>query len=198
MDSLLCFPLLRVVGGWQSPMSRLRIDFVTALANSPRVSELLWYVAHVKPRREKKLAEFCEREGFAFALPCYDSTRKYRGKSVVFHKPLFPGYVFLQLLKPNVSTVQQSDLIANLLDVFDQTTLDRQLKEIFAALESGLVVKVAPNIGKGTRVRIKSGPLQGIEGLVETRSGVSFVMLRLDFINQAAGVKVEADMIEPV
>ena len=198
MDLILCFPLLRVADGWQSPMSRLRIDFVTALANSPRVSELLWYVAHVKPRREKKLAEFCEREGFAFALPCYDSTRKYRGKSVVFHKPLFPGYVFLQLLKPNVSTVQQSDLIANLLDVFDQTTLDRQLKEIFAALESGLVVKVAPNIGKGTRVRIKSGPLQGIEGLVETRSGVSFVMLRLDFINQAAGVKVEADMIEPV
>ena len=198
MDSLLCFPLLRVVDGWQSPMSRLRIDFVTALANSPRVSELLWYVAHVKPRREKKLAEFCEREGFAFTLPCYDSVRKYRGKSVVFHKPLFPGYVFLQLLKPAASTIRQNDLVANLLEVFDQATLARQLREILAALESGLVVQVAPDIGEGSRVRIKSGPLQGVEGWVEKRHGVNIVLLRLDFINQAAAVKVEADLLEPI
>ena len=171
---------------------------MTALANSPGVSELLWYVAHVRPRREKKLAEFCEREGFAYTLPCYDSTRKYRGKSVVFHKPLFSGYVFLQLLKRDVAAVQQSNSVANVLEVFDQGTLDRQLKEILAALESGLVVKVSPDIGEGMRVRIKSGPLQGVEGWVETRAGVNIVMLRLDFINQAAAVQVGADMIEPV
>jgi transcription antitermination factor NusG len=155
-------------------------------------------VAHTKPRCEKKLAEFCEREGFPFALPCYDSTRKYRGKSVVFHKPLFPGYVFLQLHKLNVSTVRQNDHVANLLEVFDQATLARQLREILAALESGLVVKVAPEIGEGSRVRIKSGPLQGVEGWVEKRHGVNIVLLRLDFINQAAAVKVEADLLEPI
>ena len=169
-----------------------------ALANSPCVSELLWYVAHTKPRREKKLAEFCEREGFAFALPCYDSTRKYRGKSVVFHKPLFPSYVFLQLLPRDASTIRQNDLIANLLDVFDQATLARQLREILTALESGLVLQVAPYIGEGARVRIKSGPLQGVEGWVEKRQGINVVLLRLDFINQAAAVKVEAGLLEPI
>jgi transcription antitermination factor NusG len=171
---------------------------MTDLTNSSRVSDLLWYVAHTKPRREKKLAEHCEREGFAFALPCYDSTRKYRGKSVVFHKPLFPGYVFLQLLARNVSTVRQSDLVANLLEVFDQATLARQLREILTALESGLVLQASPEIGEGTRVRIKSGPLQGVEGWVEKRHGVNIVLLRLDFINQAAAVKVEADLLEPI
>ncbi len=169
-----------------------------ALANAPRVSDLLWYVAHTKPRCEKKLAEFCEREGFAFVLPCYDSARKYRGKSVVFHKPLFPGYVFLQLLPRAASTVRQNDLVANLLDVFDQATLARQLREILAALESGLVLQVAPEIGEGSRVRIKSGPLQGVEGWVEKRQGINLVLLRLDFINQAAAVKIEAGLIEPI
>jgi transcription antitermination factor NusG len=171
---------------------------MTTLANSPRVSELLWYVAHTKPRCEKKLAEFCRREGFAFALPCYDSIRKYRGKSVVFHKPLFPGYVFLQLQKQNVSTFRQNDHLANLLEVFDQATLARQLREILAALESGLVLQSTPEIGEGSRVRIKSGPLQGVEGWVEKRHGVNVVLLRLDFINQAAAVKVEADLLEPI
>ena len=117
---------------------------------------------------------------------------------MVFHKPLFPSYVFLQLLPRSASTIRQNDLVANLLEVFDQATLARQLREILAALESGLVVQVAPDIGEGSRVRIKSGLLQGVEGWVEKRHGVNVVLLRLDFINQAAAVKVEADLLEPI
>ena len=85
--------------------------------------------------------------------------------------------------------------MANLLDVFDQETFYGQLKDILLALESNLDVRLAPSIGEGMRVKIKSGPLQGIEGLVEQRYGMSTVLLRLDFINQAAAVKVEANML---
>jgi transcription antitermination factor NusG len=162
------------------------------------VSELLWFVAHTKPRREKKLVEYCERQGYAVTLPCYQSAHKYRGKSVVFQKPLFPGYVFLQLQQSEAPTVRQNDLVANLLDVYDQVTFARQLGEILVALESDLEVRLAPNIETGTRVRIRSGPLQGIEGLVESRSGRTTVILRLDFINQAAAVKMAADTLELV
>ncbi|MGY8651607.1 MAG: transcription termination/antitermination protein NusG, partial [Verrucomicrobiia bacterium] len=56
-----------------------------------------WYVAHTRPRCEKKLVAWCGREGHACELPTYASVRKYRGKEVTFHKPLFPGYVFLRL-----------------------------------------------------------------------------------------------------
>jgi transcriptional antiterminator RfaH len=160
------------------------------------VSDLLWFVAHTKPRREKKLVEYCERQGFAVTLPCYDSAHKYRGKTVVFQKPLFPGYVFLQLGPGQNSSVRQNDHVANLLEVFDQETFAQQLTEILAALETGLEIRLAPAIGEGTRVKIKSGPLQGIEGWVEKRYGRTTVLLRLDFINQAAAVKVDADMLE--
>src|SRR5690348_6623920 len=61
-------------------------DTRAGLPNSPGVSDLPWFVAHTKPRREKKLVEFCERQGFAATLPCYDSAHKYRGKTVVFRK----------------------------------------------------------------------------------------------------------------
>jgi hypothetical protein len=46
-------------------------------------------------------------------------------------------------------------------------------------------------------VRIKGGPLQGLEGWVEKRYGMTTVLLRLDFINQAAAVKIDADMLAP-
>ena len=153
-------------------------------------------MAHTKPRREKKVVEHCQRQGIAVTLPCYDSAHKYRGKTVVFRKPLFPGYVFLQIEPERKESVRQNDHVANLLEVFDQETFEHQLRDILLALESNLGVRLAPAIGEGMRVRIKTGPLQGIEGWVEQRYGMNTVLLRLEFINQAAAVKLEADMLE--
>jgi transcriptional antiterminator RfaH len=160
------------------------------------MSELHWFVAHTKPRREKKLVEHCRRQGIDATLPCYSSAHKYRGKTVVFQKPLFPGYVFLQLEPALKDSVRQNDHVANLLVVFDQQTFQQQLQDILLALESKVGVKLAPAIGEGMRVRIKAGPLQGIEGWVEKRQGMTTVLLRLDFINQAAAVKIDADSLE--
>jgi len=161
------------------------------------VSELRWFVAHTKPRREKKLVEYCQRQGLAATLPCYNSAHKYRGKAVVFRKPLFPGYVFLQLESDQKGAVRQNDHVANLLQVFDQETFRDQLEGILLALETDLEVRLAPAIGEGMRVRIKAGPLQGLEGWVEKRYGLTTVLLRLDFINQAAAVKIDADLLTP-
>jgi len=160
------------------------------------MSDLLWYVAHVRPRREKKLVEYCERQGFSATLPCFESPHKYRGKTVVFRKPLFPGYVFLELEPGQKDAVRQNDHVANVLDVFDQETFRRQLNDILLALETDLGVRLAPSIGEGMRVRIKAGPLQGIAGWVEHRYGMTTVLLRLDFISQAAAVKLDADLVE--
>ncbi len=160
------------------------------------MSELLWFVAHTRPRCEKKLLEYCQRHQLSATLPCADSAHKYRGKTVSFSKPIFPGYVFLQLEPGQAQTVRQSQHVANLLDVFDQATFAEQLNAILMALKSDLEIRLAPAIDAGMHVRIKAGPLRGIEGWVEQRSGMATVLLRLDFIGQAAAVKVDADLLE--
>jgi len=161
-----------------------------------RVPGLRWFVAHTKPRREKKLLLDCQRQAISATLPCYDSAHKYRGKTVVFRKPLFPSYVFLQLGPGQKESLRQNDHVANLLEVFDQETFRQQLRDIIQALDAGLGIRLAPSIGEGMRVRIKSGTLQGMEGWVEQRYGMTTVLLRLDFINQAAAVKLDADQLE--
>lgn len=160
------------------------------------MSQLLWFVAHTRPRCEKKLVRFCEREHIPTTLPCCRVAHKYRRKTVVFDKPLFPGYVFLQISNHQKARVFQSDCLANLLTVIDQEAFVRQLDQILSALETGLEIRLAPSIGAGMRVKIKHGPLQGIDGWVEQRYGMSTVLLRLDFIGQAAAVKVEATDLE--
>jgi len=163
-----------------------------------RVSETRWFVAHTKPRREKKVVEYCSQQIIPATLPCYNSAHKYRGKTVVFRKPLFPGYVFLQCEPAKKDAIRQSDHVANLLEVFDQETFQRQLDDILLALETEVGVRLVPSIGEGMRVRIKGGPLQGVEGWVEKRHGMTTVLLRLDFISQAAAIKIDADLLDPI
>jgi transcriptional antiterminator RfaH len=160
------------------------------------MSQPLWYVAHTRPRCEKKLLQYCERENLEARLPCYQSAHKYRGKTVVFQKPLFPGYVFLLITADKRGVVLQSDHVANLLEITDQDLFVRQLDEVMRALETSLEIRLAPTIGEGMRVKIKHGPLRGIEGWVEKRYGMTTVLLRLDFISQAAAVKLEASHLE--
>jgi transcription antitermination factor NusG len=162
------------------------------------VSQPLWYVAHARPRCEKKLLQFCEREKLDASLPCYQSAHQYRGKTVVFKKPLFPGYLFLHIPAVKRDIIRQSDHLARLLEVADQNLFVRQLDEVRRALETDLEIRLAPSIGEGKRVKIKNGPLRGIEGWVEKRYGMTTVLLRLDFISQAAAVKLEAGDLELV
>ena len=160
------------------------------------VNHLLWYAAHTRPRCEKKLLQFCEREKLHARLLCHRSVRKYRGKTAVFQKPLFPGYLFVHIPASKRGVVLQSDHLANLLEIADQDLFVRQLAEVERALETDLEIRLAPTIGEGMRVKIKSGPLRGIEGWVEKRHGMTTVLLRLDFISHAAAVKLEASDLE--
>ena len=168
------------------------LQFVSEVVSS----EVDWYVAHTRPRCEKKLEAYCQREGFSATLPTYKSVRKYRGKTAIFSKPLFPGYVFLQVTRAQRQKVYQSDYVANLLEVVDQDTFREQLGDILFALEAETEIRLAPTIIEGTTVRIRNGALQGLTGTVEKRTGTTEVHLRLDFIGQAAAVRVSAEDLE--
>ena len=67
------------------------------LAMDPNWTQLLWFVAHTRPRAEKKLAEFCVEQGYEHRLPVYRSVKTYARKRVIFEKPLFPGYMFARV-----------------------------------------------------------------------------------------------------
>lgn len=161
----------------------------------------LWFVAHTRARCEKKVAEWCRRHeiaGVKVVLPVYRSVRKYRGKVVQFQKPLFSGYVFLQAPGSFRSKVRQNDQVANVLEVPCQEEFEAQLSAILQAAQTEYEIRLVPTIREGVQVRIRSGPLRGLEGYVESRTGPAEVHLRLDFIGQAAAVRLEADLLELV
>ena len=162
------------------------------------MTEGRWLVAHTKPRCEKKLKLWCDSRAIINSLPIYPSVRKYRGKEVTFHKPLFPGYLFVSVCKPERLTIFKSNYVANLLEPPNQKEFAAQLSDIELAVETMDNIRVVPNINAGTKVLIQRGPLAGLEAWVEGRDGPREVFLRLDFIGQAAAVSVAVEDLELV
>ena len=162
------------------------------------MSDNYWLVCHTKPRCEKKFAALMAAEKFEHYLALIVSIRRYALQTKKFTKPLFPGYIFIRAVPEKASKIRQNQQVARLLDPPDQAEFETQLQDILRVLEQDSEVRIAPHITEGQRVKIRSGPLRGIEGIVEVRAGQMEVILRLDFIGQAAAVRVAADEVEPI
>jgi len=157
---------------------------------------LPWYVAHTRPRCEKKLFHYCNREAIHARLPCFKSIKRYGRKTVEFVKPLFPGYLFFRASAERARSVLLSDYTANLLEVFDQNVFERQLKDIMVALDSGCAILGAMDLSPGKEVRITEGPLAGMTGRVEHVSEQTAVLIRLDFLGRGAALVVDGACLE--
>jgi transcription antitermination factor NusG len=159
-----------------------------------------WTVAHTRPRAEKRLADHCDRLNIVYRLPLRRSVRRYDGRTVVFKCPMFPGYVFLESEVNEAQPLFATGHLARLLSVqtFQALELEQQLNSIETALRHDVDLEFCPEIRSGIQVRIRYGVLRGTLAWVQERRGQTEVILRIDFIGQAAVLRLEADALEPV
>lgn len=155
-----------------------------------------WYVVHVRPRAEKKLAEYNYKHNIHYYLPQQDSERLYKYRKVMFTKPLFPGYVFVHCKLDDKLVLYRSGAIAHILKVPDETELVGELSQVYQGLDLGAELKEHAYIAEGTRVRIMSGPFNGLIGRVTDTSDITEIILQVTFLRQAVAVSVTSDQIE--
>ncbi|HMP74781.1 MAG TPA: hypothetical protein PKE12_00650 [Kiritimatiellia bacterium] len=153
---------------------------------------------HTRPRCEKKLADAARRAGAVVYLPLQSKTHHYGARERTFSSPLFAGYVFCRGDIALRQWLRQNQHTANLLEVVDQAALAAQLQQLHALLAAGSLVEVMPFLESGRRVRVKSGPLRGLEGIVVRVHGTARVVVNIDMIRQAAAVEVDSATLAPV
>ena len=152
---------------------------------------------HVRPRCEKKMADYCRTHSLEHYLPLREETKVYQRRRVTVQKPLFPGYVFTMFGPEDRALVLKSNTVVRILEVTDQRQFISELEQIRAALGMDPTLGACEAFKQGARVRIGGGPFQGLEGVVQTVKGKTRVMLNVEMIGQAVPVEVSMELLEP-
>jgi len=174
-------------------------DDLWRFASSPTPAGRRWHCLHARPRREKSIARHLRSHGIAHYLPqVVQEGRTPGGRATRSLIPLFPGYLFLfGDDRERVEAVRGND-VANVLEPPDGARLARDLEQVHRMLASGLTVRPTAEHPVGARVRVLSGPLRGLCGVVSRRQGRGdrFVAI-VQFLGRGASVELGDWQVEP-
>jgi transcriptional antiterminator RfaH len=157
-----------------------------------------WFVIHTKPRQEQRALENLERQGYQAWLPTIELEKLRRGKLTRVIEPMFSRYLFIQLDKtqsnwsPIRSTLGVSKLVSfgNVPAVVPDALIEA-LRQADGSQQE-LLLK------EGDAVQFVSGPLQGLEGILEQRDGELRAMVLIELISQPQRVRADIGDLRPL
>jgi transcriptional antiterminator RfaH len=161
--------------------------------------EAVWWCLHTKPRQEKAVARELRKLGSTFYLPqVLKEDRTPQGRKTRSVIPLFSSYLFLHGDHDDRLAALRGNRLVAILEIGDQEELERDLRQIYTMLSSGLPVAQEPTVPVGARVRITTGPLTGVEGTVIRRGKRDQFVAVVRFLGRGATVDLEDWQVEQI
>jgi transcription antitermination factor NusG len=159
-----------------------------------------WYAAYTNPRHEKRVGQQMEGNRIDCFVPLYKSVRRWKDRRKQLELPLFPGYVFVHLaLKDRLQVLRLPGVVQ--LVSFNGKPAPLPNSEI-DGLRDRLIQNVHaephPYLKVGRRVRVHSGPIAGLEGILVRRKDKFRVVISIHMIQRSIAVEVDESEIEPL
>ena len=169
--------------------------FCAALDSLPQ-----WFALYTTPRNEKHVSEMLTQREIESFLPLYRTTRQWKkSRPVVLELPLFPTYVFVRIARQARGAVLGTPGVLSIVGSPREPwpVPDPDIEAIRLGLQMRKI-EPHPYLTVGERVRIKSGVMAGVEGVLVRKKNDFRVVLTLGTIMRSIAVEVEADDIEPI
>ena len=151
-----------------------------------------WLLLYTLARREKELMRRLEASGVPFYAPMIARRlRSAGGRTRTSYVPLFPGYVFSRADEDARRTALATNCVSRWIPVPDERMLVDDLRAIRRLVETDQPLTPEARLEPGQAVRVRGGPLAGIEGTVVTRRGTERLIVAVRFLNQGASIELE-------
>ena len=158
-----------------------------------------WFAVYTTPRHEKHVSQILAERQIETFLPLYRANRQWKkSRPVILELPLFPAYVFVRIVRHARGLVLGTPGVMSIVGSSREPWPLPDLE--IEALRSGLSmrrIEPHPYLIVGERVRIKTGVMTGVEGVLVRKKNDLRVVISLDAIMQSVAVEVDADDIEP-
>jgi len=159
-----------------------------------------WYAIYTRASHEKRVAAELDARTVEHFLPQYSSVRRWKDRRVRLNLPLFPGYVFVRFALQDRLRILQVPSVVRLIGFGGLPTAlpDEEVEILRAGLADQLHAEPHLFLNVGRRVRIVSGPLLGLEGILQRRKNNFRCVVSLDLIHRAFAVDVDAADVQPL
>ena len=159
-----------------------------------------WFALQVRTRHESGVADYLRGKGYEYFLPTYKARRRWSDRIKEISSPLFPGYLFcrfnpqarLPILKtPGVTQIVGYNHVPSPVD-------DQEIEAIRTLVGSGLPNYPYPFLEVGNRVRIQSGALRGLEGILLEVKGKRKLVLSIALLRRSVAVEIDSEAVQLV
>lgn len=174
------------------------------IPNNPFTESLVednaWYALYTRHQHEKMVADLLSRKDFNVFLPQYEATHRWKDRLKKLTLPLFPSYVFVKggldrqlqiMTTPGVYSIVANAGRAAAIP-------EEQIDAVKRMVDGSLRVEPHPFLKCGDRVRVTSGPLEGIEGVLVRKKNLTRLVLSIEMLMKSVAVEIDAWMIERI
>jgi transcription termination/antitermination protein NusG len=160
-----------------------------------------WYGVQTRPRHEKIVAQRLTERGVTSFLPLVTEIHRWSDRKKAVQMPLFGCYVFAKFMPSRVDRLRVLcvDGVFGLVGAKGEGTPipDEQIDAVRSVVEKQLPWSSHPFLKIGQRVRIRSGVLDGLEGILVSRNGDRSLVVSVDAIQRSLAVRLEGYEVEP-
>jgi len=161
--------------------------------------EFKWYAVYTCPRHEKVVHQQLNAKTVESFLPLYQTLRQWNDRKALVDLPLFPRYLFVHIPLSERVRVLTVPGVLSLVNFNGQPAClaDDEIE----TLKTSLALRAAepcPYLVEGKRIRITTGPLKGLEGIVIRRKGKLRAVVSIHSIMQSFSVEVDAADALPI
>jgi len=140
------------------------------------------------------------RQGIETFLPLYNSASRWRDRIKTIQKPLFPCYVFVRMESRWQGTVLQTPGVHFIVG----TSLGPcripgdEIAAIARSLDHSVLLEPWPFLTAGDHVRVKTGPLEGIEGILVRKKNHERLVLSVGLLQRSVALEIDGYLLERI
>ncbi|HLP15393.1 MAG TPA: UpxY family transcription antiterminator [Bacteroidota bacterium] len=159
-----------------------------------------WYALYLRSRFEKRVHKDLGGLGIETFLPMIEEIHVWSDRKKKVMEPLFRGYLFVKTDLRDKETILHTDGVVKFVNIRAQPSPipENQIEWLRRIIGHPANIKRESYFAEGERVRVTSGPLMGVEGLVLRQQSESRVVITLTAIAQSVSVQVPIDLLESI
>lgn len=160
--------------------------------------ESQWYALHTMSNCEAKVADYLRVFEVEVFLPDFASKRQWNDRVKTIRRPLFPGYLFGRFAQKPPVKVLNAPGLAHVVGFADGPAAipAHEIESVQRMVESGVKLCGGALMKPGRRVRMRSGPLKGLEGRLEEVKSQFRLVISVELLCRSVSAEVDPEAIE--